>query len=192
MDISTQLEAWTIANSKYEEKRDYVGLSQASLSEEEITRNYMAGFPEIDDTAKLRCYKGYQMEADLLRRLKIVYGDRVTIPAQEISAFDGKVLGHPDFDFDEDPADCKSVPLDAHIPTGKLPRKVYMQAQASMWFKRRRRALVVYESRESGVVRHFWCYPIEPIQREIEEKYANVVKKIFGTSLPKPEWAINL
>lgn len=180
MDISRELETWTIANSKYEDKRDYIGLSQASLSEEEIIRNYMAGFPEIDDTAKLRCYKGYQGEADLLRRLKIVYGDRVQIPAQEISAFDGKVLGHPDFDFEDDPADCKSVPMDAHIPTGKLPRKVFMQAQGSMWFKKKRRALVIYESRESGIIRHFWVYPIEPVQREIEAKYRNVVKTIFG------------
>lgn len=179
-DISKELEAWTCANCGLEKTRDYIGLSQASLSEEEIISNYMAGFPEGDPLLRLRWYKGLQMEPDLLRRLKIVFGDRIRIPATEISVFDGKVLGHPDFDFDDDPGDCKSVPLDAHIPTGKLPRKVYLQAQASMWFGRKKRALVIYESRESGIIRHFWVYPIEALGREIYQKYYNVVEKIFG------------
>lgn len=180
MNVSAELEKWTAANCGHEEKRDYIGLSMAALTEEEIINNYMAGFPDGDHSLRLRWYKGYQMEKDLLRRLKIVYGDRVTIPAQEITAFHGKVLGHPDFDFEEDPADCKSVPLDAHIPTGKLPKKVWAQAQASMWYKRRKRALVVYESRESGIIRHFWVYPIEPVQRDIDDKYKRVIRKVFG------------
>ena len=180
MNIAVELEKWTLANSKYEEKRDYIGLSQASLTEEEIIANYKDGFPEISDRAKLKCYKGYQMEADLLRRIKTVFGDRVQIPAQEISAFGGKVLGHPNFDFEGDPCDCKSVPMDSYIPVTKLPKKVWMQAQASMWYKRRKRALVLYESRESGIIRHFWVSHVETIQIEIEAKYASVVKKIFG------------
>lgn len=180
MNISAELEAWTVGNSGYEEKRDYIGLSQAHLTEEEIISNYMNGFQEIDHQAKLKCYKGYQMEKDLLMRLKVVYGDRVQIPAPEISAFQNKVKGHPDFNFDKDPADCKSVPMDTHIPTGKLPRKVYMQAQASMLYMKKTRALVLYESRESGIIRHFWVYPVDALQREIDQKFYNVVEKIFG------------
>lgn len=179
-NISQELEDWTDINCGLEEKRDYIGLSQASLTEEEIINNYMAGFPEGDHLLRLRWYKGYQMEADMLKRIKTVFGDRVTIPAKEITAFGGKVLGHPDFDFDDDPADCKSVPLDAHIPTGKLPKKVWAQSQATMFYKKKTRALVVYESRESGIIRHFWVYPVPAVQVEIHAKYSNVVRRIFG------------
>src|SRR5690606_15401377 len=81
------------------------------------------------------------------------------------------IAGHPDLSFNGYPADCKSVPLDEHLPKdGKLPRKVYWQMQAYMFYTQKDRALVIYESRETGLIRHYWIRANLSIQRQIHSK----------------------
>lgn len=170
---------WTCKNSNHQESRDYFGLSHASYTVDELVQMYQNGFL-ADVNAQLKYYKGYQMEADLLRRLIIVFGDRVQ-SGGEISAFGGLVKGHPDFRFDGAPGESKSVPLDGHLPQpGRLPRRAFWQMQAYMFYARSDRGLIVYESRASGLIAAFWVQPVGRIQEEIDAKYRTAVERMHA------------
>jgi hypothetical protein len=174
--LAEQIEKYTAEISGFETKRDYISLSHAVQPKEDLLKMYLDGF--IDGhLIRLRCYKGYQMERDLVTRVKHVLG---AADHPEISAHNGIVRGHPDFIIEGCPGDCKSVPMDEHLPTDtfKLPRRVYWQAQAYMWYVSARKALIIYESRESGLIRDFWVQPNSNVQREIYEKYLWCVRQI--------------
>ena len=107
-EITEALTAWTETHSSYETERNYISLSHCGLSVEELLKQWKSGFEDTREN-RLRCYKGYQMEADLRARMKLAFGSDRVGPSFEISAFDGLVKGHPDFSFDTYPGDCKSV-----------------------------------------------------------------------------------
>jgi len=174
--LSVELERYTAANSNFDRTRPYVSMSHVTLSEEEIMALFLNGF-EDSLAIRLRCYKGYQMERDLKERISKVFPDQVKFGI-EIEAFQGMVLGHPDFFFAGYPADCKSVPLDEHLPGGKLPRRVYWQMQAYMKYSLKSQALVIYESRETGRIMHYWIRENLAIQAEINHKLQRVVEAI--------------
>ena len=177
MEISNKLESYTASISKFDTSRKYVSLSNAALDEQVLIDQYFNGFQDGHEI-RLRCYKGYQMERDLLVRIQATFPNDVT-PGGEISAFDGLVQGHPDFRFNGFPADCKSVPLDEHLPeSGRLPRKVFMQMQAYLTYGGEGKALVIYESRETGKIRDFWIPGVVPVMKSIYDKYDRVVRVI--------------
>jgi hypothetical protein len=175
--IATTLEQFTASISQFETKRPYISLSNSIKTEEELLNEFLNGFQDGHEI-RLKCYKGYQMERDLKARIEKCFCGHVG-PAPEISVFNGLVQGHPDFLFDGYPADCKSVNLDEHLPiNGKLPRKVYWQMQGYMLYMKAPKALVIYESRQSGFIRDFWIPANPPIQYQIDAKMRAVVSQI--------------
>lgn len=184
MTIAEQLEQYTADISPFETKRNYISLSHIHLSVEEIIDQFKTGFKDGRET-RLKCYKGYQMEADLANRIKSVFGDRV-VRGIEISAFDGLVKGHTDLMFDGYPADCKSVLMDEWLPKdGKLPRRIYWQMQGYMKYANKDRALVIFESRENGRLVDIWVRANQHIQSEIHDKLTEIVKQVApqGTAI---------
>jgi len=170
--ISEQIEKHTADISGFETSRDYISLSHCANDKEEILRLFLEGFNPTH-LIRLKCYKGYQMERDLIERVKQVFSftGGPYSAGGEIVAFDGLVKGHPDFCFEGHPADCKSVPEDKHLPDPyKLPRRVYMQMQGYMHYGQHDRALVIYESRESGLINDYWIRANLAVQQEIDEK----------------------
>lgn len=188
MQIENELTDYTIKNSRFEEKRNYISMSGAVYNVEKIVDNFIKGY-QAGRKERLKCYKGYQMEADLLRRIKAVFGDRldgrVTFK-QEIAAFDGLVKGHPDLVFHGIPVDVKSVLMDEWIPGIKtvmrpmLPRKVYWQMQAYMLYGKSKNGIVLYESRENGLLRCFEVSENVRVQGEIDAKFRDAVKTVNG------------
>lgn len=178
MSISQQIENYTAAKSKFETSRDYISISHASLSVNELVSTFLNGFTDSHEI-RLRCYKGYQMEADLKDRIQKCLP---VIDGGEIVAHNGLVKGHPDFRYDfvnHYPGDCKSVPLDEYLPEpGRLPKKAFWQMQGYMHFDKKDRALIIYESRETGRIRDFWLMPVKPIQQQIDAKYCEVVQTV--------------
>lgn len=175
--FSSEIEKYTLENSNFQQKRNYISLSHIHLSVDEIINQFKAGF---EDTIpiRLKCYKGYQMEKDLMHRIKAVWGERIKTDI-EISAFNGLVKGHPDFTFDDYPGDCKSVLMDDWIPKdGKLPRRIYWQMQAYMGYSGKNKSIVIFESRESGKLVDYWVRPNWTIQNEINEKLKQVIKSV--------------
>lgn len=180
--FSYNLKQYTASRSNYETSRRYISLSRVHLREDEMINEYMQGFPSSMEI-QLKCYKGYQMERDLLARIKQVYGDRITTGASlEIEAFDGLVKGHPDFKFDDYPGDCKSVAMDEWLPKpdGKLPKRIYFQLQAYMLYSKKDRAIVVFESRQSGLIEDFWLKENPRVQELIHNRLQAVVNELKG------------
>lgn len=176
--IASYLENYTCNISHFETSRDYISISHCGLSIEEILEQHSKGFTDGPDI-RLRCYKGYQMEADLKARLKGAFPERYS-EGVEVIAFDGKVKGHPDFMFDGFPGDCKTVAIDEHLPNGKLPRKVYWQMQGYMLYLNMSTALVIYESRSTGKLIDFWIHANLNIQEQIHDKFTEVIRLING------------
>lgn len=177
MNISDQLTDYTVSISNFDEKRDYVSLSHISKTVDELVNDYKNGFT-TDLKGRLKCYKGYQMEKDLVNRLNHVFKDRVG-PAVEIVGPDPLIKGHTDFTLDGFPGDCKSVLKDDHFPEGgRLPNKVFWQVQGYMLYMKKEKALVIYESRESGIIKSYWVYENKNIQEMIDKKCRIVVSMI--------------
>lgn len=175
--IASTLEQFTASISQFETKRPYISLSNSFKTEEELLNEFFNGFQDGHEI-RLKCYKGYQMERDIKSRIEKCFYGHVG-PTEEISAFNGLVKGHPDFLFDGYPADCKSVNLDEHLPIdGKLPRKVYWQMQGYMLYTNASKALVIYESRQSGFIRDFWIMANPAIQTQIHIKMKTVLSHI--------------
>lgn len=175
--IAQEIEKYTAENSNYQTSRNYISLSSISLSVGELISQYKTGFPDSIET-RLKCYKGYQMEKDLLARIQNIFGDRVNINI-ELSFLDGLVKGHPDFSFDGYPADCKSVLMDEWLPQdGKVSRKIYWQMQGYMKIMAKDKALLIYESRESGKLVEVWIKANANIQKEIGDKLVQIKNSI--------------
>jgi hypothetical protein len=176
-NIAIAIEEYTASISNFDERRDYVSLSHVHLGADELVAQFQGGFQDGRDV-RLKCYKGYQMEKDLVSRIRAVFGNRIS-DGGEISAFGGLVKGHPDFLFDGYPADCKSVLMDEWLPKdGKLSRRIYWQMQGYMKYAGKEKSLVIFESRENGRLVHIWVRPNLGIQNDIESKLQEVVKRI--------------
>lgn len=175
-DITKKLEAYTAANSNFETSRNYISMSHASSTVEEIINSWKNGF-EDSLQIRLRCYKGYQMEKDLVGRIFNTFPNEVE-KHPELTAFNGIVKGHPDFAFMKYPSDVKAVPLEEHLPGFKLPRRVYAQMQAYMFYGNKSKALVIYEARDSGKIQHYWIDANNKIQQEIDQKFRTVIKEL--------------
>lgn len=178
-DIARQLEKYTCENSNFQPKRNYISISHASNTVDELIDEYYNGFQD-SVPIRLKCYKGYQMERDIVHRMKAIYGNAVDTDNTAVSAHDGLVQGHPDFLFNGYPADCKSLLNDEYLPVsgGKLPRRVYWQMQGYMLYMKKDRSLLIYESRQSGLLVDLWVRPNSKIQEEIEQKMLAVIREI--------------
>ena len=175
-EITKQLIEFTIKNSNFEPSRNYVSLSHCSLPAEDLIAQFNGGFT-ADEKGRLKCYKGYQMQHDFVERMKKVFGNRVKTDI-EVTAFNGMVKGHPDFTFDGLPGDFKSVLQDDWIPVDKLPYKVYCQMQGYMLYSNIGKALVIYESRESGLIKSWWINSNAKVQQLIDDKLKLVIQEL--------------
>jgi len=176
-DIQFKIEQYTIEKSNFEDSRNYVSLSGISDDEDVIITRYKKGY-FANKEQRLKCYKGYQMEADLINRLKNIFGNDLDIANKEIVAVPNLVKGHADGFIFGYPLDCKSVLMDDWIPDSKLPRKVYWQMQSYILYSKSNRGYVIYESRENGKLKVFDVYPNKVIQDEIAEKIERIIKAI--------------
>lgn len=174
--ISLFLENHTCKIAPFDSSRSYLSMSHCSASIEDQWNNYLKGFEDTHEI-RLRCYKGYQMERDLRVRAKSAFPNEFEEFHPEISAFGGLVKGHPDFMWEGDPGDFKSVPLDEHLPQNKLPRRVYWQMQAYMLYTKKQRSLVIYESKETGRILDWFVRENKSIQNEIDTNFKILVKR---------------
>ena len=174
--ISEQLERFTALRSNFETTRDYISISHCIEPVDKIVEMFLRGF-EDSHKIRLRCYKGYQMEADLRSRVMQCF-PTMAYPAEEIAAFGGLVKGHPDLKFNGHWTDFKAVPLDAHLPDVKVPARVYWQMQGYMRYGGGEKSLVIYESRETGIIRDYSINTHSRIQDAIHDKLSQAVQII--------------
>ena len=182
--VSETLEKFTAANSGFETARDYISISHCYEPVDRIVQKFIDGF-EDSHMIRLRCYKGYQMERDLVGRIMKCFPKEASTDYEEITAFGGLVKGHPDLIFNGYWADCKAVPLDEHLPFStpekRLPSRVYWQMQGYMRYGGGEKALLIYESRESGIIRDYWVKASKGVQDAIHDKLTKVVQIVNKT-----------
>jgi hypothetical protein len=118
------------------------------------------------------------MERDLRQRTSNAFPKEYVDFHPEISDFDGLVKGHPDFMWEGNPGDFKSVLKDEYLPQGRLPRRVYWQMQAYMLYSKKQSALVIYESKESGLISDYFIRANDAIMIEIDINFQILVKRI--------------
>ena len=182
-DIEKALVNYTCAHSGFETKRDYISLSNISKTPQELVADYRKGYT-TDEKGLLKCYKGYQMQIDLQVRLEEVFQkmgvdfstDLDTL-ISELGTKDGLFKGHPDIMIDDKvPLDFKSVLMDEWIPENptRISRKIKFQMNAYMLFAESGISFVLYESRESGIIKCYCLHADKSIQREIEKTIAQV------------------
>jgi len=168
-----EIQDYTIQHSGFEEKRDYVSLSRISKNAEDLVKEFISGYYS-NDNSRLKCYKGYQMEADMKRRLKIIFGSEISFDP-EISIEGGLFKGHPDFILREKPGEFKSVLMDDWLPWDKkINPSHYFQMQAYLLYLKREDGIFIYESRESGQIVSVLCRENKQTQRIIEEKIGRI------------------
>lgn len=184
-EIEQKLTDYTIAHSNYDEKRNYIGLSKIVEPVEKIIEHYQKGM-FATDREKLKCYKGYQMEADLVLRLKKIYGNRIQLGKEkEIVAYNGNVKGHPDVWLDEISVDAKSFLKDEWLPKPKenLPSRIFWQMQGYMLYSNTDCSYVIFESRESGIIVCRKVLPYPKVQKQIDDKIKQALHELGLLSL---------
>jgi len=186
----------TAENSGHEEHRRYLGMSQIAKCPRRLFFEVQKGTPaDIDD--KLRCYKGYQMERDLLARLGLALdllgGDWVLTPeVGEISALGEQFIGHPDgelvfLDGEEKVlVEIKSTlqeSLDRIIVKARIPTRHWWQVQCYLRFGGWERALVIYEARDTG---RLYVHPVRRHKQTGErcERKARIVLDALEVGTP--------
>lgn len=172
----------TLAQCGFEKHREYISLSSMGMPIDEIWSLYKNGFT-ADEKSMMKCYKGYQMEDDLVRRViesnpDIEFETNSSIILDE---FDGvKFMGHPDITGDGIPFDCKSVLKDDWLPESwkNVSRKIKFQIQSYMLAMNSERGVLIYESRESGLIRVIEIRKNQEIIDEIKSKIEELKKRI--------------
>lgn len=185
VEIERLITNHTIAKSNFDESRNYIGMSQLHLCDVEIYKNYFNGY-KADISSRLKCYKGYQMEKDLITRLDDCFGDDFKSgKSHEVLANMGMVRGHPDGYLFGKPVDIKTVALDIHVPKDSfsIPFKVRCQMQAYMYFLPASFGYVIYESRESGLIRVFEVIPTN-LQLTFQDRCTRLVAAIVAHERP--------
>lgn len=162
------LKKYTVEKSNFDTHRNYISMSNILSSPEDLVYQYRKGY-SADEKALLKCYKGYQMEADLVNRIGAIYGaDFFDLPIErhyieydaEFETEDGLFKCHPDLMIDAIPVDCKSILMDEWLPEAyfKVSRKIKYQMQGQLLLSQASKAIIVYESRESGIIK---CIDVE-------------------------------
>ncbi|HRE42289.1 MAG TPA: hypothetical protein PLG90_13265 [Ignavibacteria bacterium] len=177
--IQNDLLNYTLNNSNHDTKRNYISMSHIHLPVDNLIDIYKKGF-ETSPEIKLKCYKGYQMERDILIRLKKIYGDKIKTDIEYHSGF---VKGHPDFEIENIPGDCKSVLMDEWLPTNHIPKKVYWQMQGYLYLSKKLKGFLIYESRETGIIKVLEVFKNDHIQNQIEQKINEISKILSDLSL---------
>lgn len=180
IDIEQRLIKHTIFNSHFDTRRDNISLSNIVKTPDELISDMKNGYT-ADQTAKLKCYKGYQMERDLVQRIMSEFKD-IEFTSHTINFHNGLFKGHPDLvEMDTMvPWDCKSVLKDEWLPESYklIPRKVKYQMNAYMMGLKVNYSYVVYESRESGLIRVYLLMASDHIQDDINLKITNILNKL--------------
>jgi len=171
--IETALIKYTCEHSKFDIQRPYIGLSKIVESAEEIVSQMNFG-KSVNTQGLLKCYKGYQMERDIIERLRAIYGDKLTTGIT-YTGYNDLVAGHPDCEIDGYPADIKSVAKEEFFPEEKFPSRVFWQMQGYMLFAGKNKSYLIYEARDTGAIRVYMVEANRTVQIQIKEKIEKII-----------------
>lgn len=156
LELQSSLVQYLTGNSRYIDRRGYIGLSAIADCDRVLYQHYFAGSPGSVQE-KLRCFIGYQMQ-DILERALSSLSIVELLPSQEISLYDGLIQGHTDgairYDGATDLIEIKSISSAEFMPDYRnVPQRHFHQVQAYMHFLNYEYGHIVYYARDNGELR---------------------------------------
>jgi hypothetical protein len=182
--LKENLEKVTISNSNYEKQREYISLSHISECPTKIYSDFKNGYSQPDIFGLLKCYKGYQEEQDIKRRLKVCYPGY--IETKEISIYNGLFKGHTDGELMGCLIEIKSFAKNEYIPQSyeKISYRIKCQIQAYMIYGCYSTCYLIMESRESGMITVLEVMKDEKLMEIILKKMEILLKASENNKVP--------
>lgn len=181
IDLERILIDWTIRNSGYDEHRNYIGLSGIGDCPRIIYHRFFRETPASIES-RLKTRLSYEIEANLIERLTLIgiYKRR----KDPIMAYDGLVQGHIEGEISGSLLEIKTVPLFDYLPLRSVPRRVYWQSQAYMYYGGYPATLCIYFVRDDGRFKIFDLWPDYRIMMEIDRKIQVLINAIKKEEIP--------
>ncbi len=180
LDRESALREWTLKNSEYDERRNYIGLSTILDCPRAIYNRFFSK-TSISIHQHLRTKYSYELERIIRKRLAAIVALE---EPRELSLFGGLVKGHTDGAVGKILLEIKTVQIEDHFPIHSIPTKVNWQCQAYMTYGNYDSALVLYFSRENGAFRVYGVHPERPIITQISRKLNGLVASVKAMNPP--------
>jgi hypothetical protein len=169
-DLRKGIEVWTAEHADID-AREYIGMSQVGLCPVVMYRNVMNG-PNGSKESQIRAYEGTMHVNEMVERL-VQMGVARRLE-DELTAFDGRLRGHPRLELcvdGEAPAlvlihSVDRARFDEVLQDGRALRKHYEAAQCYMLHGGWNQAAVIYKCREDGDV---WVIMVQKNERVMEQ-----------------------
>ncbi|MGB8647274.1 MAG: hypothetical protein WCF84_18695 [Anaerolineae bacterium] len=151
-DLQQQIETWTAANCGLEE-RTYLSISDLHKTPCEIYENLTRGrdAAAIRPEYKQLFYYDRALKADMIRRLEAL--GLYSKGAHEITAYGGRVRGHPDGLAAGNLLHikpCNGGAFDKVRETRRMPERDFEQMQLYLLYAKREQMNVIYLDRSTG------------------------------------------
>lgn len=181
--LELTLKAVTAEHCVHEERKGVLGMSNLYLPIDEILQRYKFGY-HPDNEQKLKLFQGTQSEIAMRGRLMIVcknLGLQWEEP-EVLFAYEGRLTGHTDGSVNDHVLEIKTVPnaeiLNDIKKSGRVPYKVFCQVNSYMLWGMKKKALVIYETRNEGQLCLVEVLPSEKLQAELKAKAEKVLSLV--------------
>jgi hypothetical protein len=149
-EIQSKIENYINSSKFFEEKRDYVGMSQISKCPRQIYNEFLRGQQATDERNRM-AYLGYAFE-DMVKKILNDVGLMCGYEGREIVGFSERFVGHTDGeDIYHDLIEIKSVSrnkFERVLADGRAFREHYDQVQMYMRYGVYHHAHIIYVCRE--------------------------------------------
>jgi hypothetical protein len=182
-NLQTTLVNYSVAQSGFSTRRNYIGLSGIADCEQVIYDRYRFG-QQAGVDERLCTRLSYELEAALIERLKDL---GLYWPGEEILLHGGLVQGHTDGQIDgREVLEIKTLPKAIWLPeNGRVPRRVYWQVQAYMHYLQHAWAHVLYLARDTGELRAIGVRYNLALGKDIEAKVERLVSAVQEVKRPE-------
>ncbi len=188
-DIQNKIMSYVHANSGFETKRTYVGMSHLGDCPADQFAAFRDGLTETDYNHRM-AYLGYALEY-IEKDILVKTGVLRSVGREVVAEFDNRIRGHIDGEtVDGDLVEIKTVSavkFEKVIESDKALRDHFYQVQAYMHFGGYRHAEIIYICRED--FRHYVIHVpyVRSVGEQIEAKARRVLAAIDEDRQPPCE-----
>jgi len=175
-NVSAQLMQLASEQSDHDTNRHYLSLARAYEPAHRIVQYARMG--NVLSTTALLSYRAKMVREDIKSRLRKIYGSNYEL--RDI-VYKEHIKGHPPCWVSGSPVIIKSIKDDYMFPkNGIIPDRVYSHIQAYMAYSTAQYGLIIYESRSSGLTKHYWVQRDPKAVSIIRDKYEQALKEFLS------------
>lgn len=182
-NLELMMLAETAAQSGHEQRKGQLSMSWLWMNDEEIVRRIQAGCTATQ-TEKQKLYLGTLCERGIRERLEALCksADWHYREGGLITAYDGKLTGHPDCFINDTLIEIKTLQCIEHLDSlkvkGRVPFKVYAQMNAYMLWGKYEQGICLYEERATGAQWLTEIHPSRKVQDELKAKAEKILSAV--------------